>query len=166
MTLDPDLFRAVCGTFATGVTVVAAQGPNEPHGSTVNSFASLSLCPPQIVVCLARSSRTWNAVEAAGAFAVNILAAGQRDVARLFASGEPDKLSRVDWAPGQNGAPLLRGAAAHLECRLTGVFPQATHMLLIGSVTHAAHRTDANPLIFFRSRMHDGVGPAPAGTRP
>lgn len=160
--LDPALFRAVCGTFATGVTVVTAHGPDGPQGCTVNSFASLSLDPPQIVVCLARASRTWYAAEAAGGVAVNILAADQRDVAQLFASGEPDKLARVEWTPGRGGAPVLRGAAAHLECRLVGTFRQATHMLLIGAVTHAEHRAESDPLIFFRSRLHEGIGTVPA----
>src|SRR5688500_10700446 len=73
----PLAFRAVCGTFATGVTVVTADAPDGPQGGTVNSFTSLSADPPQVIVCLAKTSRTWQAVEATGAFAVNILAADQ-----------------------------------------------------------------------------------------
>jgi 3-hydroxy-9,10-secoandrosta-1,3,5(10)-triene-9,17-dione monooxygenase reductase component len=161
-TPDAALFRAACGTFATGVTVVTAHAPTGPQGATVNSFASLSVEPPQVVVCLARTSRTWSAAEAAGAFAVNVLAAEQRDVARLFASGAQDKLARVAWRPGFGGAPVLDGAAAHFECRLAGALRRATHMLLIGEVVHAEHRADAEPLIFFRSRMHEGLGMAAA----
>lgn len=104
---DPLAFRAVCGTFATGVTVVTADSPDRPQDGTVNSSTSLSADPPPVIVCLARTSRTWQAVEASGAFAVNILAADQRQVARLFAS--------------------------------------------------RASRPDADPLIFFRSTMHEGL---------
>ncbi|MGY1718653.1 flavin reductase family protein [Blastococcus sp. SYSU DS0552] len=156
---DPHAFRAVCGTFATGVTVVTAEGPDGPHGGTVNAFTSLSADPPQIIVCLAKHSRTWQAVAASGAFAVNILSAAQQDVARLFASSEPGKMSRVEWAPAENGAPLLDGVVSSIECTLTAAFEQATHMLLIGSVTGATHHADREPLIFFRSTMHEGLTP-------
>jgi len=156
--LDPLAFRAVCGTFATGVTVVTADAPDGPQGGTVNSFTSLSADPPQIIVCLAKTTRTWQAVEAAGAFAVNILAADQQQVARLFASREPDKMAAAAWTPGRNGAPVLDGVAGTIECTLTAALEQATHMLLIGAVTSAVSRADADPLIFFRSAMHEGLG--------
>lgn len=156
--LDPLAFRAVCGTFATGVTVVTTTGPDGPHGGTVNSFTSLSADPPQVIVCLAKHTRTWKAIEASGSFAVNILAADQQDVARLFASRDEDKMSRVDWVAGDNtGAPLLTGAAGTIECTLSAALEQATHMLVIGAVRTAGHRPDADPLIFFRSAMHEGL---------
>jgi 3-hydroxy-9,10-secoandrosta-1,3,5(10)-triene-9,17-dione monooxygenase reductase component len=162
---DPLAFRAVCGTFATGVTVVTADAPDGPRGGTVNSFTSLSTEPPQVIVCLAKSSRTWQAVEASGAFAVNILSADQQQVARLFASREPAKMARAAWTSGRNGAPVLDGAAGAIECTLSAALEQATHMLVIGSVTAATHRPDADPLIFFRSTLHEGLGrtggPAP-----
>jgi 3-hydroxy-9,10-secoandrosta-1,3,5(10)-triene-9,17-dione monooxygenase reductase component len=159
---DPFAFRAVCGTFATGVTVVTASAADGPHGGTVNSFTSLSADPPQVIVCLARASRTWRAVESSETFAVNILAADQQHVARLFASQEPAKLGQVGWSSGHNGAPVLHGAAGTLECTLSAALEQATHMLVIGSVTHAVSRPDAAPLIFFRSAMHEGLRPMDA----
>jgi 3-hydroxy-9,10-secoandrosta-1,3,5(10)-triene-9,17-dione monooxygenase reductase component len=161
---DAQAFRAVCGTFATGVTVVTATGPDGPHGGTVNSFTSLSAEPPQIIVCLARGSRTWQAIETSGTFAVNILSATQQDVAHLFASREPAKMSQVGWAPAGNGAPLLDGVVATIECTLTAALEQATHMLLIGSVTAAEHHAGREPLIFFRSALHEGLAaPGEAG---
>jgi 3-hydroxy-9,10-secoandrosta-1,3,5(10)-triene-9,17-dione monooxygenase reductase component len=155
---DPLAFRAGCSTFATGVTVVTADSPDGPQGGTVNSFTSLSADPPQVIVCLSRTSRTWQAVEASGAFAVNILAADQQQVARLFASREPAKMAAAACAPGANGAPVLDGVAGAIECTLTAALEQATHMLLIGVVTAATSRPDADPLIFFRSTMHEGLG--------
>jgi 3-hydroxy-9,10-secoandrosta-1,3,5(10)-triene-9,17-dione monooxygenase reductase component len=155
--LDPLAFRAVCGSFATGVTIVTTDGPDGPQGGTVNSFTSLSVDPPQIIVCLARTSRTWQAIETSGAFAVNILAADQQGLARLFASREEDKLRHVDWQPGANAAPVLTGVAGAIECTLSAAIEQATHMLVIGAVTHAVHRLDTDPLIFFRSTMHEGL---------
>jgi 3-hydroxy-9,10-secoandrosta-1,3,5(10)-triene-9,17-dione monooxygenase reductase component len=154
---DPLTFRAVCGTFATGVTVVTTTGPDGPQGGTVNSFTSLSVDPPQVIVCLAKESRTWKAIEASGSFAVNILAADQQAVARLFASRDADKADRVAWEAGHNGAPVLGGVVGALECTLSAALEQATHMLVIGSVTHAVHHADRDPLIFFRSAMHEGL---------
>ena len=154
--LDPAAFRQVCGTFATGVTVVTTSGPDGPYGATVNAFTSLSVDPPQVLVCLAQTSRTWAAVQEAGRFAVNILAADQEDVARLLATSAPDKMDRVAWTPGTNGSPVLDGVVGALECDLSAALAQATHMVLIGRVSHAVHVPVGDPLIFFRSAMHAG----------
>jgi flavin reductase (DIM6/NTAB) family NADH-FMN oxidoreductase RutF len=149
-------FRAVCSSFVTGVTVVTARSAGGVHGSTVNSFTSLSATPPQIIVCLARTTATLGHVLASGRLAVNILSHEQEDVARVFASKESDKLSSVDWSTGANGAPLIKGAMATLECTVSEVQEQATHMLIVGQVTRALHEPDAAPLVFFRSAMTAG----------
>lgn len=155
---DSLAFRAVCGAFATGVTVVTTQGPEGPQGATVNSFTSLTLDPPQVLVCLAKESRTWKAVEESGRFAVNILSAGQETVARLFASHDPDKMSQVGWSTGTNGSPVLDDVVGVIECELSAALEQSTHMVLIGSVTGAEHEPGHLPLIFFRSTLHEGLG--------
>lgn len=149
-------FRTVCGSFVTGVTVVTARSANGVHGSTVNSFTSLSASPAQIIVCLAKSSATLAHVRASGHFAVNILAAEQTDVARVFASKVEDKLSTVDWSTGRNGAPIIDGSASSLECDVIDVQEQATHMLVIGRVTGMQHNPTAAPLVFYRSTLSAG----------
>ncbi|NYD54914.1 flavin reductase family protein [Microbacterium pseudoresistens] len=154
--IDQREFRAVCGSFVTGVTVVTASSASGSHGSTVNSFTSLSTEPPQVVVCLARNTQTLRHVRASGRFAVNILAAGQTDVARIFASKSPDKLGQVGWHVAENGAPLLDGAVSTLECDVATMQEEATHMLVIGRVTAVRHDQDAAPLVFFRSTISAG----------
>jgi flavin reductase (DIM6/NTAB) family NADH-FMN oxidoreductase RutF len=149
-------FRAVCSSFVTGVTVVTARSAGGVHGSTVNSFTSLSTSPPQIIVCLARTTATLGHVLASGKLAVNILSHDQEQVARVFASKESDKLGRVDWSTGTNGAPLISGSMASLECTVTDVQEQSTHMLIVCQVTRAVHEPAAAPLVFFRSAMTAG----------
>ncbi|MCS5734770.1 flavin reductase family protein [Herbiconiux daphne] len=155
-------FRAVCSSFVTGVTVVTARSADGVHGSTVNSFTSLSASPPQIIVCLARTTATLGHVLASGRLAVNILSHDQEQVARVFASKESDKLDRVEWTSGENGAPLLEGSMASLECTVMDVQPQATHMLIVCQVTRAVHEPDSAPLVFFRSTMSAGQALAAA----
>lgn len=150
-------FRSVCANFATGVTVVTTNLPSGPAGGTVNAFTSLSTDPPQIIVCLNKLSRTWNAIEESGAFAVNMLGADQEHIAKLFASKEPDKFSEFKWVHGTTGSPILEGSIGLIECSLIEALPQSTHMLLIGSVVNARLGVHNDPLIFFRSSMHSGI---------
>jgi flavin reductase (DIM6/NTAB) family NADH-FMN oxidoreductase RutF len=163
-----DAFRAACAQFTTGVTVVTASTPEGDFGVTVNSFTSLSLEPPQVIVCLARTSNTWAAIQEAGVFAVNVLAADQVALARLFATKRPDKFDpargdsdgteppEVRTRRGTVGAPLLEGVLATLECRLADAFPSGTHTIIVGRVVHLDHDPAKGPALFFRSRLYGG----------
>lgn len=151
-----DQFRAVCGSFVTGVTVVTASSADGSHGSTVNSFASLSVTPPRIIICLAKTTSTLRHVLASGRFSVNILSDEQESVARVFASRQADKLSSVAWTTGMNGSPVLDDAMATLECSVVEAQEQETHILIVGQVTRAEHDSSASPLVFFRSTMLGG----------
>ena len=108
--VDPESFRQAMGLLPTGVTVVAAPGPDGPAGATANAVTSLSLEPMMMLACLDRGSRTLLAVQAADAFAVNVLAADQGDLARAFASKAPvpEKWSGVEWAD-LAGVPAIDG---------------------------------------------------------
>lgn len=147
--------RRILGHFATGVSVVTTSVRGVPHGLTVNSFASLSLEPPQIVVCLKRGNRSSGAFALAGHFAVNVLAEGQVDLARLFASTREEKFAGVEHAPGNaSGAPLLAGAHAWLECEVgERVAAPGTHDIVIGRLLGYS-LGDGPPLVFYRGRYH------------
>lgn len=149
-------FRAACSQFPTGVVVVTTSTPVGDYGGTVSSFTSLSLDPPRVIVCLARSSTTWSAIRRARAFTVNVLAADQVVLARLFASKSPDKLSGVRYHSGAVGAPVLEGALSAFECRLDDAIPKATHMMLVGEVEQVRHDSSKEPALYFRSRMYEG----------
>jgi 3-hydroxy-9,10-secoandrosta-1,3,5(10)-triene-9,17-dione monooxygenase reductase component len=150
--VEPGQFRTVISHFASGVVVITGRDEaGQPVGMTAQSFTALSLDPPLVLVCPARSSTTWPRISGRR-FAVNVLAGGQRDVSAVFATRGADKFQRIDWHPGPSGMPLIAGAIAQLECDLESVHPGGDHYIAIGRVlTLAAIDTESTPLIFFRS---------------
>jgi flavin reductase (DIM6/NTAB) family NADH-FMN oxidoreductase RutF len=151
LTVDGSDLRRVAGAFATGVTVVTARHAGAPCGLTVNSFASVSLEPPLVLVCISRAARAQGCIEASGGFAVNVLAADQEPIARLFASLEEDKFAAVEHRPSPRGNPLIAGACAWLDCEIVASHPGGTHTIHVGRVT-ALESTSRPPLVFHRGR--------------
>jgi flavin reductase (DIM6/NTAB) family NADH-FMN oxidoreductase RutF len=156
VTVDTGEYRRVAGHFATGVTVVTAAGEGRQWGMTANSFTSVSLDPVLVLVAVERRARFHDAVLAAGSFAVNVLAAGQEDLSRWFATrGRPaddDEVGRWAYAPGPvTGAALFDGSLATLECRTWATYPGGDHTLVVGEVVAlATPRPDAEPLVYFK----------------
>jgi 3-hydroxy-9,10-secoandrosta-1,3,5(10)-triene-9,17-dione monooxygenase reductase component len=166
--VDPSQYRSVLSHFASGVVVITGlEAGGQPVGMTAQSFTSLSLDPPLILVCPARTSTSWPRISGRR-FAVNVLAAGQREVSAVFAQRGGDKFAKVDWHRGPNGLPLIAGAIAQLECDLESLHPGGDHLIAVGRVlTLAAGASPAGtspatapatapapepaPLIFFRS---------------
>lgn len=149
---DPQQFRATLGQFATGIAVVTAVGADgRPAGVTVNSFASVSLDPPLVLWCLAHKAATMPIFQAAGHFAVNILAADQVEFSNRFALPQADRFAGVDWTPGLGGAPLLDGCCARLECRAETRHEAGDHVIFVGRVERLA-REERPPLIYHASR--------------
>jgi 3-hydroxy-9,10-secoandrosta-1,3,5(10)-triene-9,17-dione monooxygenase reductase component len=145
-------FRTVLGHFATGVAVVTAISEGEPAGLTVQSFCSLSLDPPLILLCPGLSSTSWPRIEAAGQLCVNLLAEGQEEIARQFARSGTDKYAGLDWTPSADtGSPTLDGALAWIDCRIEATYPGGDHVIAVCRVLGLEARTDLRPLIFFQS---------------
>jgi flavin reductase (DIM6/NTAB) family NADH-FMN oxidoreductase RutF len=147
-----DDFRRACGCFATGVTiagVVDAQGT--PHGLTVNSFTSVSLDPPLVLVALAHTASVMDAFRDARFFAVNVLAAGQRALSERFARKGHDRFDGLAWHAGETGAPLLPDALAEIECAIRYRFTAGDHDLIVGEMVRALIREGA-PLVYFAGR--------------
>lgn len=132
--------RDVLGTFVTGVTVVTtrdAQG--QTHGVTANSFSSVSLDPPLVLWSQALSSKSYPAFRDSDHFAINILADDQIGISNHFAKSRDDKFSGIAHTAGIGGAPVLEGAAAHLECVKVAAYPSGDHIVYIGRVEHIGH---------------------------
>ena len=148
--VEPDHFRAVMGRFATGVAVVTATGPDGPTGMTANAVCSLSLDPLLLLVCFDNDARTLPAVRETGRFGVNVLGAGQEDLARLFASkvGEREKFAGVPHTM-HDGIPVIDGALAWIGCRLERLIEAGDHTIGIGAV-EAAEAGRGDPLLWFR----------------
>jgi 3-hydroxy-9,10-secoandrosta-1,3,5(10)-triene-9,17-dione monooxygenase reductase component len=153
---DPAGFRAAMGALPTGVTVVAASGPDGPAGATANAVSSLSIEPMLMLACLDRGSRTLLAVQAANRFGISVLHAGQEPIARAFASKAPiaDKWKGVAWserdgdpAIGRRGVPAIDDALAFLACDLRDVIAGGDHVIVTGEVT-ALVTAPGTPLVF------------------
>ena len=151
MTVAPRAFRDAVGAFTTGVTVVTAAGEEGPAGLTTNAFSSLSLDPPLVLVCFDNASRTLPVVRGAGRFAVNVLRAGQEEVAAVFASKRvaAEKFAEVTHAEA-HGLPVLDGALAWIACDLRELVPGSDHTIGVGAVTALDADPDGEPLVFFR----------------
>lgn len=147
--VEPGHFRNVMGRFATGVTVVTAAGPEGPVGMTANAITSLSLDPLLLLVCFDTSARTLRVVRETGAFGVNVLAAGQDELARSFASKQPEAEKFAGVAHDLHDAiPVIRGAHAWIGCRLEHLVPGGDHVIGIGAVT-AAEVGEGEPLLWY-----------------
>lgn len=142
---DTRALRQALGAFATGVTIVTARGPEgEPVGFTANSFTSVSLDPPLLLVCLAHTAASYDIFCRAGSFAVNVLEVGQEDTARRFASRGADKFGPTPWKPGHQGAPLIDGSLARFDCAMHQRVAAGDHDILMGRVMgFSLHAGDA-----------------------
>jgi 3,4-dihydroxy-2-butanone 4-phosphate synthase len=152
------LMRDVMGHFATGVSVVTARdGEGAPVGTTANAISSVSLDPPLLLACLARSSETLAAVRESGRFAVNILAAEQRHHSDRFAKkGSAVGAHEVEFDEHELGVPVLPGALATIACAVEAIYPAGDHEIVVGLAHHLEHREPgAKPLLFYRGSYSD-----------
>ena len=151
-TVAPQRFRAVMGHFATGVTVVTANGTSGPVGMTANAVCSLSLDPLLLLVCFDNGARTLRVVRETRRFGVNVLASGQEDLARLFASKAPERAKFAGVGHTlHDGIPVVDGTLAWVGCTLQDLMPGGDHTIGIGSVTAAETAEDRlAPLIWYR----------------
>ena len=135
MTLDPISLRTAFGSYMTGVTVVTAMSPDSvPVGFTANSFTSVSLDPPLLLVCPAKRLSSYDLFHSCTRFAVNILADDQAAISTLFASRTEDRFGQVNWAQDAWGSPLIEGATAQFSCRVHNRVEAGDHDILIGEV--------------------------------
>lgn len=150
-------FRSVMGRFVTGVTVVTVLDRTGPHGVTVNSFTSLSLDPPMIMVCLRRAGRGAAVLRRSAHFGVSILSAGQEPLGRFFARADrpagAGAFDDIAHRTGIGGVPLIDGAAAQLECRVHQRIRAGDHLMCLAEVVglHVDGTVDA--LAFHRGRF-------------
>ncbi|WP_245272327.1 flavin reductase family protein [Xanthobacter sp. 126] len=149
---DPRAFRQTLGAFATGVAVVAAEAADGTLiGMTMSSFNSVSLDPPLVLFSVARTALSLPALRSAAAYGISVLAHDQQDLSGRFARAQGEKWTGVDHLRGHGGAPLLAGAAAHLECVPHAIHDGGDHEVFIARVV--AHRSAvAEPLIFHAGR--------------
>ncbi len=150
MPIERNELRRVMGHFATGVTVITTLSKEgKLHGLTANAVSSLSLDPPLLIICVDKKAESYSSFEESGVFTVNILADDQEDISRRFAVSGGEKFEGVAYRRGVNGAPILSGALAHLECKLHAAYEGGDHTIYLGLIEEAETR-EVKPLLFFR----------------
>lgn len=131
---DAREFRRCLSQYATGVTIITSCSDAGPFGVTANSFSSLSLDPPLVLWSIGRTSRSFDSFVNAPSFTINILSSDQIDLSQKFSSKAEDKFAGVKWMLGSNGAPLLAGTLAAIECRQHRIFDGGDHVIIVGKV--------------------------------
>jgi flavin reductase (DIM6/NTAB) family NADH-FMN oxidoreductase RutF len=148
-------FRASLAMFATGVTIVTARTPaGVLVGLTANSFNSVSLNPPLVLWSLSQAASSMTALSTGSHYAINILAADQKELAERFASRREDRWLDVPFTEGVCGAPLLTGAAATFECFNRSRYEEGDHVIFVGEVERCGHRPGAAPLLFHGGKFY------------
>ena len=145
--------RAVLGSFATGVTVLTCRlSDGRRHGVTANSFTSVSLDPPLVLVCLSRTGRSGRAIVEAGVFAINVLHTGQRAAADDFSTVTKNRPVE-EWSRTETGVPILRKSLATIECAVRDVIEVGDHDVIIGSIRSTEMADSAlGPLVYYRGQ--------------
>src|SRR5271155_4389767 len=118
---DPERFRQVLGHFCTGITIITATHDDEPVGFSCQAFAALSLEPPLVLFCPARTSTTWPRIQRTGFFCANVLTSDQGHLATLFGRSGSDRFGQVDWIADSVGSPILGGVLTWVSCRIVDV---------------------------------------------
>jgi flavin reductase (DIM6/NTAB) family NADH-FMN oxidoreductase RutF len=150
---DPRTLRDALGCFATGVTVVTCLNEvGEPAGLTVNSFTSVSLDPPLLLVCLAKQAASAAALTATAHFAINVLQTGQQPASIRFSTRDQDRFGATPWSSGEAGAPILADSLGVFECERFAVYDGGDHHILVGRVAKASFDASLDPLLYFRGR--------------
>jgi 3-hydroxy-9,10-secoandrosta-1,3,5(10)-triene-9,17-dione monooxygenase reductase component len=150
MAIDTYEFRQTAAQFATGVTVVALELDGDVRAMTVNSFTSVSLDPPLVLVCLGKNTRAGQRIHVASRFCVNVLGDYQRDLSAFFAGAwrdpAPPRFSFTDW----EGAPRLDGAIAALRCAVHAIYDGGDHWIVVGQVEGLQRvEHECRPLVFY-----------------
>lgn len=148
-----ETFREAMSRWASGVTVVTAEGPDGLAGMTASAFSALSLDPPLILVCVAHSSTQHDALIAAPGFAVHMLSHDQHGLSNHFAQKGGDKFAGLDHRPGPFGAPLLDDVTVRLICARDAAPVAGDHTILIGRVVEA-EISDGEPLLHWNRSYH------------
>ena len=154
MNLTASEFRKAMGRFATGVTIVTVDLDGEVHGMTANAFASVSLDPMLVLVCVDHTTRTHAHLHAKKRFGINVLKEDQRAISEYYAGSERDHEQAEEEAGARfertrHGTPMLQRSLAYLECRLHSAQDAGDHTIFIAEVEDVVVR-EGEPLLFFR----------------
>lgn len=149
-TRETQALKDVLGHYPSGVTIVTAMDDGSPAGFSCQSFHSLSLDPPMIMLLVGRTSTSWPRMRPGGRFCVNVLADGQAAICRTFAISGADKFDGVEWTRSPGGSPVLAGVNAWIDCALQDELDGGDHLIVTGRVRGFGADESRTPLVFHR----------------
>jgi flavin reductase (DIM6/NTAB) family NADH-FMN oxidoreductase RutF len=152
MTVEVDDFKKAMQLWASGVTVVTTHSEKfGMQGMTVTAFSSVSINPPQVLVCINESADTGAGIQESQCFVVNVLSSTQQDVSNQFAGGssQEQRFENTAWTAGIAGAPVLENSIMSLECKVIEKIHAGTHWIIIGEVQDCVCRS-GEPLLYYR----------------
>lgn len=150
---DARTLRDAMGLFATGVTIVTTyDADDKPIGLTANSFTSVSLDPPLLLVCIAKTAGSLRCFEVNERFAINVLQIGQQPASDRFARRGEDRFADTQWEPGEFGSPVLKNSLTSFECKRFEIYEGGDHIILVGEVLKAQFEPRRDPLLYFRGK--------------
>jgi flavin reductase (DIM6/NTAB) family NADH-FMN oxidoreductase RutF len=155
MPINPDVFRRVLSQFATGITIVTTRAGDEIHGLTANSFCSVSLEPPLVLVCVDQKAHSHDLIKKGRNFAVNILKASQEALARRFATNNlpaSERFAGIKFQTEATGAPVLQESLGWLDCKLVAAHPGGDHTIFVGEVLALGRHQGSEALLYFHSK--------------
>lgn len=152
MSISRDEFRAALGRFASGVTVVTVKDADgRLHGITISAFCSVSLEPPQILVCIDKRAGSHSAFVENSLFVVNVLGEDQQHLSNQFASRRTDKFAGIEYSENGSGVPVLKDALVNLDCRVVSAFDTGDHTIFVGEIQKTIVG-EGNPLLYFKGQ--------------
>lgn len=149
--MDPHSFRRGCAKFSTGVAIATVlDAERAPHGMTINSFTSVSLDPPLVLICVDRTGNMLERFEDCAHYGINVLRNSQAALSVRFAQRGLDRFDGIEWHSGMTGVPLFPESLARFECTVRQRIIAGDHTILIGEVI-GCEISDGEPLIYFDS---------------
>jgi len=148
--MNPEAKKLVLRMFSYGLSVVTARHGEDVVASTVTWQMQCSFDPPLVAVAIKRSTRTFDVVKAAGTFAINVVGAGQQEIASMFfrhVSAEAGKIGGIPFTPGVTGAPILSGLPGYVECQVVEWVDRGDHPVFVAEVIEAGVQNNLLPLV-------------------
>lgn len=162
--VSADQYKRSLTHWATGVTVLSTLAGGEDVGITANSFTSLSLDPPQVLVSVSKRLYTHNALRESGVFGISILRAEQEEWGMRFAGMIPeieDRFAGIEILRAETGSALLRDALAWVDCRVTETYDGQDHTIFVGEVVAAGAADSGEPLLYYNRQWRALTVPTP-----
>jgi len=151
LALDGATLRKAFSCFPSGVTAVCGMVEGEPVGMAASSFTSVSLEPPLVLVCVSNSSRTWQSLRSVSRLGVSILSAEHDQACRQLAARDGERFAAIEWSATAEGAVVLAGATAWLECEVEQEVVAGDHLIVVLRIHTLEADPTVHPLVFHAS---------------